>query len=442
MTVKKATGTGAGTPSSVQNVVVTLGGVPNYVEMDLATLAAGGADADAIIYAETWGEPITAYTNPGGTTTQATVEAIVAPYNGGDDNFSYRRFTFTAAGETKTYDLPRNFVFEAGKVYVFEFTLAGINVVPTDNNEANCFMVLPFTDLTFGVTHAYDGNTLRVDSTTYTGGFEAEVIWSDVEVIDGTPSVSSSGKETTVNVKTKIGASGNAVVKIYKSTDTDKTPVWSYHIWVVDYDGSATHTNNGFTFMDRNLGATEAGRTVAANGLFYQWGRKDPFPRAHAYGVQTSDINGTVANTIKNPGMFYSNPSSHGDWHYASRDNTLWGHGTTKSVYDPCPLGWRVPVNSNMSEATSPWYGFTANNCGTFSYGYNWGTNALYTALGYLSDDGSLSHTTSHGIYWSASPYNSGSNYVSIFEFNNTSKVNVHSILSRACGLSVRCVRE
>jgi uncharacterized protein (TIGR02145 family) len=260
------------------------------------------------------------------------------------------------------------------------------------------------------------------------------------------------------------------VVKIYKSSDTsNKVAVWSYHIWVTDYNPTKNrytntmNTNNlsnpkgYFIFMDRNLGATKAGTgSGIGTGLFYQWGRKDPFPATLAPGatqpgsgsftaVATSSTVGTVTNTIKNPGVFYYNSSSPYDWHYASRDNTLWGHdvnGGIKTIYDPCPSGWRVPVNYNMSEATSPWNGFTSSNGGSFSNGYNWGTNAVYPAAGHrIYSSGSLGNVGTYGYYWSASPNSSASSYASYLNFNSGA-VNMNGNATRAYGFSVRCSQE
>jgi hypothetical protein len=36
-------------------------------------------------------------------------------------------------------------------------------------------------------------------------------------------------------------------------------------------------------------------------------------------------------------------------------NNALWGHGVVKSVYDPCPSGWRVPSFTDMYTNYSPW---------------------------------------------------------------------------------------
>jgi hypothetical protein len=205
--------------------------------------------------------------------------------------------------------------------------------------------------------------------------------------------------------------------------------------------------------MDRNLGATKAGLgSGIGTGLFYQWGRKDPFPATDAVNtgswrkVATSDVNGTVTNTIKNPSVFYYGVSgTENDWHYASRDNTLWGHasdGGIKTIYDPCPSGWRVPVNYNMSTASSPWNGFTSSNGGTFANGYNWGTNAVYPAAGNRNySSGSLNNVGTYGLYWSASP-NSSTSYGALGLYFGSGTVSVGYNAGRANGISVRCSQE
>ena len=143
---------------------------------------------------------------------------------------------------------------------------------------------------------------------------------------------------------------------------------------------------SGAVFMDRNLGALATDCTqAAAKGLYYQWGRKDPFP----YPALATDAY-TQAPTVYAPGFEYaeSNPRTSGtespydvmtlewatahpttymdgvfyedweewtsvaDWLYVHHPN-LWGNVTTgknnisrtshKSIYDPCPPGWKVP---------------------------------------------------------------------------------------------------
>jgi hypothetical protein len=467
---------GSGGPSC-SDITASLSGMPKTAGVDLNKLSQEQTDSSTVSTAATNVTEITAYTHDGSTDDAATVEAIVAPHSGTD--FAKRVFTFTTAdGEEKVYELPDTVTFVAGKVYTFtlEMVAGGFSTKVADGM-TNCYIVAPDAELTFPVSRAYihDGtdftDNLRVDDTTpYTGTFDAAIVWADAAVINGTPTVSGNGNTAEVTVKTNASVSGNAVVKICKSGET--TPVWSYHIWVTDYDpnaAGATYTNtmntnnmsktNGrFVFMDRNLGATKASLgSGIGTGLFYQWGRKDPFPATLDPGatqpgsgsftaVATTSTLGTIANTIKNPGVFYTaGSSSEYDWHYASRDNTLWGHdanGGTKTIYDPCPSGWRVPVNYNMSNASSPWNGFLTNNGGTFANGYNWGTNAVYPVAGFrLDSNGSLFFVGTTGYYWSASPFTNPSNYAS-FLYLNSSYVNVDNGSYRVRGISVRCVQE
>ncbi|MDR0658152.1 MAG: hypothetical protein LBG18_04350, partial [Mediterranea sp.] len=98
--------------------------------------------------------------------------------------------------------------------------------------------------------------------------------------------------------------------------------------------------------------------------------------------------------------------------------------------------------NSGMSEATSPWKGFTTSNGGTWSYGYNWGTNAVYPAAGYrYYSSGSIYGEGSDGVCWGASPYSSSSSYASFLAFGSGS-VAVGNANGRAYGFSVRCAQE
>ena len=111
--------------------------------------------------------------------------------------------------------------------------------------------------------------------------------------------------------------------------------------------------------MDRNLGATSATPgSVGALGLFYQWGRKDPFLGSRSISsstkaastlswpsnVSSNSSDGTIAYATAHPTTFITCNSSNDDWYYtgsSSTDNTRWQ--SSKTIYDPCPPGWRVP---------------------------------------------------------------------------------------------------
>ena len=76
---------------------------------------------------------------------------------------------------------------------------------------------------------------------------------------------------------TKINE-GNALVAV---KDADDNTLWSWHLWLTDYNPEIDNVTNtdGSVMMDRNLGAKGVGSEdiYEAYGLFYQWGRKEPF---------------------------------------------------------------------------------------------------------------------------------------------------------------------
>lgn len=144
---------------------------------------------------------------------------------------------------------------------------------------------------------------------------------------------------------------GNALIA---AKDEFGTILWSWHIWIPATSiGSGNYGVSTPEMMDRNLGALVVAGSgdIRANGLLYQWGRKDPFVSQAAHGSSTiasvvgsaktvSDVELSIAESIANPTVF--SKAVTGDKYYwiAPGDYTLWG--TTKTSYDPCPPGWRV----------------------------------------------------------------------------------------------------
>ncbi len=160
---------------------------------------------------------------------------------------------------------------------------------------------------------------------------------------------------------------GNALVGAFDAHDR---LIWSWHLWSTDYDPEKTALLfGGHTMMDRNLGALSdlhatAEEKLASYGLFYQWGRKEPFIGPAAYNaaesssaamyngsgsrvylkVAASDAEtGTMAYAVQNPLTFIVVAEKDADWlqdgavPVASR----WTDDR-KTLYDPCPCGWRV----------------------------------------------------------------------------------------------------
>lgn len=165
---------------------------------------------------------------------------------------------------------------------------------------------------------------------------------------------------------------GNAVIAAY---DADGKVIWSWHIWATgsDVESSAITASNGVVFMDRNLGAyhnpdgsTNGDDIYSGYGMYYQWGRKDPFNRPYDYAfknnndkpgyssigstmrfqyadAENSTEAGTLEFAVAHPMTFVRGSEDNAyDWLYSGHNDQLW-NAQQKSMYDPCPRGWRVP---------------------------------------------------------------------------------------------------
>lgn len=270
------------------------------------------------------------------------------------------------------------------------------------------------------------------------GDLIANVLWNGNYIVFKTPS---------------LYREGNAVIV---AKDVSGTILWSWHIWLTDEPGECVYANNAGTMMDRNLGATsETPGDVGALGLFYQWGRKDPFLGSSSIkssieaastiewpSPEYSISRGTISYTIEHPTTFITYNSRNYDWYYSnssSTDNTRWQ--SSKTIYDPCPAGWRVPDGG--SKGVWLLAGFAGDHSYNASYeGMFFSSESSpatwYPAAGYRDAiDGKLNGVGEDGCYWTLSPnYNNAYNmlldetdYVYCTDYN----------CSRANGLSVRC---
>lgn len=383
----------------------------------------------------------------------------------GDTYTEAKHRIYLGADNSNNYNIKRN------GVYTYYISIKDKMNVDTriDRLEApsNCYIVQPNGRVTFPVSRANEDLTERITTTNYT----AELLW-----VDNNKRVSANGTIKSIVANTAYGTvtvdtgplSGNAVVVV---KDGGKI-AWSWHIWVADYNPNATsitYLNNGnknTVFMDRNLGAVNSSvNDIGSLGLLYQWGRKDPFPGGDNFsstipssiydakgkplkegvtGVKkiAVAVANNLENGIKNPLTIYFNKTTSGDWlsNSGQKNDDLWSGSLEykKSVYDPCPVGWRVPLSGSLS--ASPWYkrGIT----GTYTNGWNW-TDVSYP-LGWYpsvvtrsSIDGSL--TKISPSYWAASVYGNTNNAYSLAFSNSTIATNYYQ--ARSIGAAVRCVK-
>ena len=142
---------------------------------------------------------------------------------------------------------------------------------------------------------------------------------------------------------------GNALIAV---KDAKGKILWSWHIWMTDMPKAQVYYNNAGTMMDRNLGATSATPgDPDVMGLTYQWGRKDPFmgqlvDDQYKYAESTylwpAEYNNyqTYDYSISHPTVKISYTPMY-DTESGKFNEALWQ--SKKSIYDPCPSGWRVP---------------------------------------------------------------------------------------------------
>ncbi|MDE6499409.1 MAG: hypothetical protein K2K83_01715 [Rikenella sp.] len=116
-----------------------------------------------------------------------------------------------------------------------------------------------------------------------------------------------------------------------------------------------------------------------------------------------------------------------------------------KTLFDPCPAGWRVPQNGEG--ANNPWSGFATVEAPWTDDGRRWsaplvsGGQAWYAATGLrFYSGGIMSGVNSSAHYQSAAPI-PVSNSTRVFYFVTT-EVIINRSAHRTHGLSVRCVRE
>ena len=276
----------------------------------------------------------------------------------------------------------------------------------------------------------------------------AEVIWQDIadkQVIrfcqeDGALSDQYSGTAddtsfSFVLTDAAVGSYGNILIGVRNGDSQDY--LWSWHIWLTDYqpytnvgewmdgvykyqvEGGYLHKYpcmadimvdgqliyDGRYVMDRNLGAVgtsyplpvsstaERNDLIAqAAGMYYIYGRKDPFPGQKTYDIE-GNLKNNVMTTEKGPGYIYqsvnkpvnyyvtessfssgedwaaSNEWRQNDWNDINVPASSGGKG--KSFFDPCPPGWKLPRAEILDSFGGAKYVYAANCFSWIDLGLN-----------------------------------------------------------------------
>ena len=241
------------------------------------------------------------------------------------------------------------------------------------------------------------------------------------------------------------GKAGNVIIA---AKDAGGEILWSWHIWCVSTPLKALGPlPSGAYILDRSLGCLSDG---PVRPLAYQWGRKDPFVlsvtsstssaycsvRGAVKEIVTRQAEG-VEEAVKNPTTFFAQ-SGYYNWLNATNDG-LWG--TSKTIYDPCPNGYKVMPSGTFT-------GITASDFTSTTDGFNLshdGVNLGYFPMGtYINQNGSSLASGSAIYVWSSYAVNARATFMRLSSGTFESDRSLSTSYQSNCvlALSVRCVRE
>jgi len=322
----------------------------------------------------------------------------------------------------------------------------------------------------------------------------AKLLWQDTdELVEQVALVNG-------RVQVKMGRSrGNAVIAVYDKTNPnaeDAKVLWSWHLWctatpkILEFVTSI-YTGNNYKVMDRNLGATATKAYLGTvQGLHYQWGRKDPFSGSLTYdGIRTilydvrsgqgvykySDERVTAGQAISTPSSLYSPRRGLGGESWCTKTTELkylWGNPdgeqdafpkeTLKSLYDPCPYGYKVAphdvfkILSKGEIAIFPPAGASLGDMYFIKSYFANGSTFYYdnagideTKLIYLPEtyrpNGDGIKLGKWGVYWCSSPHPADKEHSGLmFNFHPYMdfEYNIYNPVVTSVPASIRCVKE
>lgn len=292
-----------------------------------------------------------------------------------------------------------------------------------------------------------------------------------------------------IKVRTKAGVNGNAMIALTVGGEIR----WSWHLWVTDYDpgkellpqqlmigpnevaGGKVYRYKNLAgdniFMDRNLGANSAdiSKGKETHGMYYQWGKKDPMPGFAPPNYIPHSLmdfppeyrKNNLAYAIEHPDEYIISRMNQQDWysyHFGEHNTHLWDAADKKkTIYDPCPAGWRLPLWGQPLEnkedkiwyKPSPWYISEPENQFKRMEGhseeiYESKVLGVFPGTGRIEENGELSPRDKGVLQWCASSetgFNHGSNW-SFILYMCENAIHFDTAWPRADALTVRCVRD
>ena len=305
-------------------------------------------------------------------------------------------YTFTVTDNSNIYTLTRsNRELTAGKMYNFpaldqtggaNWTVSAKDSEYTDlsaTEAANTYIVTSAGTYKFNATIKGNGGLDPLTGTTATTIDPADisgvtVLWEQgqypgraIQQTAGNYDISYAAGYVTFTKPAAYTVQSTACVAVFKDgsggtagkydKESDEI-LWSWLIWATPEPGTVIH--NGKTFMDRNLGASMSG--LGGNyvrGFLFQWGRKDAFSAAagdnssvYWFAPEAINVFTDYPDEVKSMAYTIAHPTARivcwteatHSWMPESEYSKRPWREDVKTIYDPCPPGWKVPVKADM----------------------------------------------------------------------------------------------
>ena len=223
--------------------------------------------------------------------------------------------------------------------------------------------------------------------------------------------------------------------------------IWAYMFWATEVAPSATAYVSG-DVMNMNLGGYKGdGSAAEQRGAHYQWGRPFPFGYGDDEKIQVTNTSLRVssykmsAENAASIACVDDGTDTPKDWWFGGGHKyDLWGNpeisdtstGGVKSIFDPCPKGWKVASAAVIKEVCDNAEFDSTNKWFTYK-GDVW--PITYFRNGSTAKRGG----SGKALYWASNARND--NHGQLLEFSNDGTIAIKGTW-RANACAVRCMKD